>query len=205
MIAAAAGSLPRCRPIRRPTVSWSDCGLRRNHASILINSSVNRSLWRRSMARSGLDGAHIGAVAGKHLEAERQALRRADQADVKLLVAAALVARLAALGLGIAPGLTFKIRARHIVEQKLEAHAGPLAVTRHQVSAQRVLVRAELIERAVEPVVVDRGGVHAEQIIQGGGLIPMLGHVEFGALRAKQRDGEQHRRMRPAYQLATGV
>ena len=156
------------------------------------------------MARSGLDGAHIGAVAGKHLEAERQALRRADQADADLLIATALVARVAALGLGIAPGLTFKIRARHIVEQKLEAHAEPLAVTRHQVSAQRVLVRAELIERAVEPVVVDRGGGHAEQVLQRGGLIPVLGHAEFGALRAKPRDREQRRRVRPAHLLATG-
>ena len=49
-IAATAGYLPGCRPIRRPTVSWSACGARRDHAPILINSSVSRSLRRASIA-----------------------------------------------------------------------------------------------------------------------------------------------------------
>jgi hypothetical protein len=175
-----------------------------DHAPVHHPDAFGLAVFFLPLAHGGLDGAHIGAVAGKHLEAERQALRRADQADADLFVAAALVARVAALGLGIAPGLTFKIRARHIVEQKLETHAEPLAVTRHEVSAQRVLMRAEVIERAVEPVVVDRGGVHAEQVVQRGGFMPMLGHAEFGALRAKPRDREQRRRVCPAHLLAAG-
>ena len=67
-------------------------------------------------------GRDIGAVARKRLEGQRQALRRADQADADLLVTAALVARVAALGLRVALRLAFKVGARHVVEQKLETH-----------------------------------------------------------------------------------
>jgi len=126
----------------------------------------------------------------------------ADQADANLFIAAALIARVTALGLRIALRLALEVGARHIVEQKLEAHAKPLPVTRHQVGAQSVLVLAELIERAVEPVIVDQPVVHTEQIIERGGVIPVLGHSEFRALRAKTRDGKQSGGMRPAHRLA---
>ena len=191
-----ADQIPRFARTQESDVRLGD------HAPVHHPDAFGLAVFFFHLTHDGLDGAHIGPVAGKHLEAERQALRRADQADANLLVAAALVTRVAALGLGIAPGLTFKIRARHIVEQRLEAHAEPLAVTRHQVSAQRVLVRAEMIERAVEPVVVDRGGGHSEQVLLRGGLIPVLGHAEFGALRTKPRDREQGGGMRPADVLA---
>jgi hypothetical protein len=95
------------------------------------------------------------AVARKRLEGQRQALRRADQADADLFAVAAAVARVAALGLRIALRLAFEVGARHVVEQKLETHAEPIAVTCHQVRTQRVLVDAELVEGAVEPRVVD--------------------------------------------------
>jgi hypothetical protein len=91
-----------------------------------------------------------------------------------------------------------------IVEQKLETHAEPIAVTCHQVRTQRVLVDAELVEGAVEPRVVDQARVHAEQIVEGRGVIPMLGHAQFRALRAEPRDGEQRRHVRPRDRLAAG-
>jgi hypothetical protein len=151
-----------------------------------------------------LDGRNIGAVARKRLEGQRQTLRRADQPDADLFVAAALIPRVAALGLRIARGFALEVGARHIVEQKLEAHAEPLPVTRHQVRAQRVLVGAELVEGAVEPRVVDQARVHAEQIVERRGVIPVLGHAQFRALRAEPRDGEQRRHVRPRDRLAPG-
>jgi len=108
------------------------------------------------------------------------------------------------LGLWVALRLALEVSARHVVEQKLETHAEPLAVTRHQVRTQRVLVFAELIEGAVEPRVVDRRGVDAEQIVERGGLIPMLGHAQFRTLRAKAGDGEQGCDVRPGHRLAAG-
>lgn len=106
------------------------------------------------------------------------------------------------MSLRIALRLALEVSAGDVIEQKLETHAKPLPVTRHQVAAQGVLVLAELIERAVKPVVVDQPGVDAEQIVERGGVIPVLGHAEFGALRAKPRDGEQRGGMRPAHRLA---
>ena len=50
--------------------------------------------------------------------------------------------------------------------------------------AQRLLALPKLIEGPVEPVVIDQAGVHSKQIIQRGGVIPMPGHAQFGALRA---------------------
>ncbi len=178
------------------------CVRLRDHAPIHHPDPLGLAVFFLHLAHDGLDGAHIGAIAGKHLETQRQSLGRANQADADLFVATALIARVAALGLGIALRLALEVGARHIVEQKLEAHAKPLSVTRHQMAAQRVLVRAELVQRAVEPVVVDQARVDAEQIVERGRVIPMLGHAEFGALRAKPRDGEQRGGVRPADALA---
>ncbi len=54
-----------------------------------------------------------------------------------------------------------------------------MAVTLYQMRAQRVLVLTEVIKRAVKPVVVDRDGVHTEQFIQRGGVIPVFGHAQL--------------------------
>jgi hypothetical protein len=56
-----------------------------------------------------LHRGHVGPVAGEHLEGQRQALGRADQTDAHLFAVAALIARVAALGLRIALGLAFEV------------------------------------------------------------------------------------------------
>jgi len=115
-----------------------------------------------------------------------------------------LISRVTALGLRIALGLALKIRAGHVVEQKLEAHPEPLAVTLHQMRAQRVLVCAEFVEGAVQPVVVDRARVHAKQIIQRGGVIPVFGHAQLGTLGAEPGGGEQCCGVGPAHRFTPG-
>ena len=69
--------------------------------------------------------------------------------------------------------------------------------------AQCVLVLADLIKCAVEPVVVDRLGVDPEQLVECGRVIPMLGHAEFGRLSAKSSDGEQGGHLTPRDALAS--
>jgi hypothetical protein len=107
-----------------------------------------------------------------------------------LFVARTLVAGITALGLGVAFAFAFKIGAGHVVEQKLEAHAEPLAVAFHQVGAEAVLVVfGEPVETTVEPVVVDLGGVEAKQVVERGGVESLFGHAQFGGLSAEARDG----------------
>lgn len=113
------------------------------------------------------------------------------RADADLLVARLLVARVVALRLQVAFHFAFEVGARHIVQQELEAHANPLAVTLLQMGA-------ELVESAVDPRAVDRAGVEVEQLVARGGVEPAFGHAQLGALRAKSRDGELHRGVRPA-------
>ena len=113
-----------------------------------------------------LDRRHIGAVARKRLEGQRQALGRADHADADLFAIAAAVARMASLGLRIELRLAFQVGSPHIVEQKLETHVESLAVTCHRVCAQRILAGAELVEGAGEPRVVDQACVDAERIVE---------------------------------------
>lgn len=151
-----------------------------------------------------LDGRDVGPVARKHLEGQRQALRRADQADANLFAIAALVAGITPLGLGIAFGLTFKISAGDIVEQKLEPHAEPLAVTLHQMSAQGVLVLAELVQRTIKPGIVNQTRVYSEQIVEGGRVVPMFRHAQLRGLRAKPRHRKQRGHLRPRHRFATG-
>ena len=70
--------------------------------------------------------------------------------------------------------------------------------------AQRVLLLAELVERAVKPGVVDQASVHADQIVERGGVVPMFGDPEFRALRAEPGDGEERGHLRPGDRLAAG-
>jgi len=63
-----------------------------DHAAIHDPDAFGHTVFGFHGCDDLLDRRDIGAVAGKSLEGQRQALGRADQADADLLVAAALVA-----------------------------------------------------------------------------------------------------------------
>ena len=161
---------------------------------------------------------HIGPVPGKDFIGKRQPLGRADQPDADLLAVGARVARVAAGGLFVLRGLPFEKGARHIVEpfrqaqgpepaegEELELHAKPGAVLLEQVRAERLRVPGEHIEPAVEPVAIDLRGRHAEQILQGRGLVPMLGDPQLAALAVEAGQGQDRGHDGPGHVLLTGL
>ena len=101
-----------------------------------------------------LDRGDVGAVAGEHLVVERKALGRANQADADLLAVAARVAAVAPSRLVVAQRLAFKIGTRHIVKEELEGNTEPVAVALHEMFAKPVLMRPNLVQRAVQTVVI---------------------------------------------------
>jgi hypothetical protein len=66
-----------------------------------------------------------------------------------------MVAAMAAPGGRIGGGLPLKIRARHVVKQKLVVEPEQLAQAPLEMPLQRPLVRQQPIERAVQTIVVD--------------------------------------------------
>lgn len=58
------------------------------------------------------------------------------------------------------------------------------------------------VQAPVEAVVVDLGRVEPEQVIERGGLEPLLGHAQFRGLTAETRDGQQLRDVSPSDRLA---
>jgi hypothetical protein len=149
----------------------------------------------------GLDGGHVGGIAGEDFVADGQPLGRDDQADVDLLAIGPLVARVAALRLFVSLGFALKISARHIVKQELELDAEPAPVTLVEMRAEPVLLRAQHVETAIEPRVIDAGKGDAEQVFERAVGIPALGHFQFAALPAKPRQGEDARRQFPRHLL----
>ena len=95
-------------------------------------------------------------VAGEHLVAERKAVEGHDQGDAHLLAVGAMIAGIAALRLRVRFGLALEIGAGHIVEQHFVLHREQLSAALGQMRLQRRLVRQQVIERAIEPVLVDR-------------------------------------------------
>src|SRR5258707_5493587 len=65
------------------------------------------------------DSGYVGAIAGKHLVAERYAVTGHDKADADLLAIAPLIAAVATLGHRVGRGLALEVGAGHVVEQKL--------------------------------------------------------------------------------------
>src|SRR5208283_3693587 len=67
-----------------------------------------------------LHSRHVGAIAGEHLVAERDAVPRHHQADADLLAVSPMVAAVAAAGEPIALGVALEIRPRHIIQLIVE-------------------------------------------------------------------------------------
>jgi len=123
-------------------------------------------------------------------EGTREAGGWASRANVDLLAIRALIAAVTPRGLLIAQRLAFKISARHLVEQELELDAEPALVTLVEMRTERVLVRVEHVEAAIEPRVIDARKWDAEQVFEGAVGIPALGHFELALLAAKTRQRE---------------
>jgi len=97
------------------------------------------------------------AIAGEHFVPEREPFAGDHQREIDLFAVWSVIAGIAAVRLGIAPGLAFKIGRRDIVEQQLILHRKQTPQARFEMLRQRILVRQEMIERTVETIIIDFG------------------------------------------------
>ena len=94
-------------------------------------------------------------VAGEHLVAQGEAVKRHHQRDAYLLAVGAVIAGVPALRLWIAFCLAFEICARNVVKQHFILDRKQLAATLRQMCFERGLVHEQMIKRAIEAVLVD--------------------------------------------------
>jgi len=126
-----------------------------------------------------LHGRDVGAVAGEHLVAERDALARHHQTDANLLAISPMVTAVAAAGKCVAGGLALEVRARHVVQQQLVVEREQRSEALLEMDLQGFLVRQQAVESTVQPIVVDALRRHAQKVIQRRPTIPILGNMEF--------------------------
>ena len=113
-----------------------------------------------------------------------------------------MVATVAAASEPIALGLALEIRARHIIQQELIVEIEQRSQALLEVGLQGLLVRQQTVERAVQPVIVDALGRHAQKIVQRRAAIPILGNVQLARRLAQARNHQDRRDRRPRRPLA---
>ena len=142
-----------------------------------------------------LNRSHIGAVAVEHLIAKRHSVSGLRLDDADLLAIRALVAGIPASSARCG-AFAFDERRGHIVEQKIVLQVEQRAQLVFKVLFKSGLVRKELVQGAVEPVVGDLFGRQAEQILQGQAFIDGL------RCRVRSKDGRGGRQQAPRSSLA---
>ena len=68
----------------------------------------------------------------------------------------------------------FDVTAGEVVQQDVELRREQLAVARREMALERGLLRQQVIERAIEPTVVDRALGNMQQIVERRRRIPAL-------------------------------
>ena len=103
-----------------------------------------------------LHGRGVMGVAGEHFVAQREAIEGDHQSDAHLLAVGTVIARVAALGLRIGGRLAFEVGRGDVVEQHFVVDREQLADAFGQMRLERRFMRQQLIERAIQPVLVDQ-------------------------------------------------
>jgi len=124
------------------------------------------------------------------------------QRETDLLAVGAVVAAVATRRERIPLGQPLEVRAGHVVEQQVVLQGEELPEARSQMLLDRLFVRQEPIQRAVEPIVVDPLGGQPEQILERGLAIPVLGDVQLARRFTQPRDHQHRRHLRPRHGLS---
>jgi hypothetical protein len=103
-------------------------------------------------------------IAGEHFVAQRKAVEGHDKRDAHLLAVGAMIAGITALRLRICLDLACKIRTRHIVEQHLVLDRKQLSAALRQMRFELGLGCEQMIEPAIEPILVDPLVTELQQI-----------------------------------------
>jgi hypothetical protein len=118
-------------------------------------------------------------VAGEHFVAQRKAIEGDHQRDAHLLAIGAVIARVAALRLRIALGLPFEVGRGEVIQQHVIVHGKQLPHPPAQVRLKRRFMRQQLVERAIQPILVHQRLVQLQQITERRASIPVLGNVQL--------------------------
>ena len=115
------------------------------------------------------EGGAVGGVAAHHLVAQREALGRDDQRDDDLPAVAALVAAVTVLAQIVRPPVFvgLEVGAGQVVQQHVEFGAEEFTPTPHEEPVERVLVLHQLVQAAVQRVLLGQGEVRFQQIGHG--------------------------------------
>ena len=148
----------------------------------------------------------VARVAGQHFVGERKALRRDHERDdhlraVRALVAAVTVAPWVVFILG---RVAFKIGARQVVEQDIEARVEEILPAPLQVAKERGLVREQALVARVELVDFGQAEIGPEEIGQSAALEPLAVQPPFAARRQQPVNGERLQHQIPPRPLAAG-
>ena len=163
--------------------------------AVLIAHRLDNSFNRR----------HVSAVAIENFVSQRQAFGRHHQANADLHAVRPRVARITVSRLGIGCADSLEVGRGDVVKQEIVSRAKEFAVGLSQVAKKSVLLRQQNIKGAIETIVIDLVGRHAEQVVKGGLAIPEIGDLQLRRRRAKSRQSQNAGHHRPGDFLATGL
>ncbi|MFN8625276.1 MAG: hypothetical protein U0587_04740 [Candidatus Binatia bacterium] len=90
-----------------------------------------------------------------------------------------------------------EVRARHVIQQQVVVDRKQLPQAVAQVVLDVGLVPDQMVEQAVQAILVDPLGCDAEEVLEGRALVPTLGHVELARRFAQARDHQDGGDQRP--------
>ena len=144
------------------------------HAAIGDPDPANGTMAGLHGRHDRLQSLRIVGVAGEHFIAQRKAVEGHHKGDAHLLAIGTMIAGIAALCLRVGFRLALEIGAGDVVEQHFVLNREQLAATLRQMRFQRALVRQQMIEAAIKPILVDLFLAQLEQIAQRRAAVPVL-------------------------------
>ena len=137
---------------------------------------------RRQHLEHGGERRAVLGIAGKHLVSDGKAVAIDHQSDHDLLAVGTMIARVAALGLGVAGAHAFEISRGEIVEIDRDIEIEQAALALDQCRFDGGAVRMKLVEHLIKRVFFQSVEVGAEEVAERGAPQPRR-HGVFGGGR----------------------
>ena len=153
------------------------------NAAIHHPDAVGLAVLGLDLAQHGAQRGLVGSVSRQHLVAERETLRRHDQRNHHLHAVAALVAAVAVAALVgfVVRRRRLEIGAGQVVQQHIEPRPKQILPALAQMRAQRPFVGQQLVQAAVECILLRQRKISAEQITHRASLEPLPVQAPFAA------------------------
>ncbi len=136
----------------------------------------------------GLDGLKVLGVARQRQVSQGETVTGHDQRQHDLWAITAVIAGITAAGQVVLLGQALEVGAGQVVEQQVKVELEQLAESGLQVVFDRLLGLEQPVQRPVQAVLGHGAIGDAEQVLQGGQPIPVLGQGEFAAGAAEAID-----------------